>query len=154
VRIAALPAIVASIAVVIGVFGGLSHGVQGAEYTVGQQKLKLSPEEALKWPVQTVLANSQGFTLYYYTADTPTRSNCTGGCAKIWLPLISDAPTKDPAILDVYGKVATVHTVHGMQVTFNGHLLYTFTGDKAPAVASGNGRAGKWFAASPALGKW
>jgi predicted lipoprotein with Yx(FWY)xxD motif len=152
VRISVLLAIVASVAVAVGVFGGLSHPVQGAEYTVGQQKLKLAPEESLKWPVQTVLANSQGFTLYYFTADTPTRSNCTGGCAKIWLPLIGKAPTKDPAIL--FGSVAAVHTVHGMQVTFNGHLLYTFTGDKAPAEASGQGRAGKWFAASPALGKW
>jgi predicted lipoprotein with Yx(FWY)xxD motif len=154
VRISVLLAIVASIAVFIGVFGGLSHPVQGAEYTVGVQKLKLTPEESFKWPVQTVLTNSQGLTLYYFTADTPSRSNCTGACAKTWLPLISKAPTKDPAILDVYGKVATVHTVHGMQVTFNGHLLYTFTGDKTPGVASGNGRAGKWFAASPALGKW
>ncbi len=153
-RISVLAAIVASIAVAVGVFGGFSHRVQGAEYTVGIQKLKLTPEESLKWPVQTVLANSQGFTLYYFTADTQTRSNCTGACAKTWVPLISKAPTKDPAILDVYGKVATVHTVHGMQVTFNGHLLYTFTGDTAPRAASGNGRAGKWFAASPALGKW
>lgn len=151
-RISVLLAIVASIAVVIGVFGGLSHPVQGAEYTVGMQKLKLSPEDVFKFPVQTVLANSQGLTLYYFTADTPTRSNCTGACAKTWLPLIGKAPTKDPAIL--FGTVGAVHTVHGTQVAFNGHLLYTFTGDKAPGQATGNGRAGKWFAASPALGKW
>ena len=151
-RISVHLAIVASIVVVVGVFGGLSRRVQGAEYTVGMQKLKLTAEEAFKFPVQTVLANSQGFTLYYFTADTPTRSNCTGACAKTWLPLIGNAPTKDPSVK--FGSVAAVHTVHGMQVTFNGHLLYTFTGDKAPREATGNGRAGRWFAASPALGKW
>ena len=151
-RISVPLAIVASIAVVIGAFGGFGHRVQGAEYTVGMQKLKLSPEDVFKFPVQTVLANSQGLTLYYFSADTPTRSNCIGACAKTWLPLIGKAPTKDPAIL--FGSVATIHTVHGTQVTFNGHLLYTFTGDKAPGQATGNGRAGKWFAASPALGKW
>jgi predicted lipoprotein with Yx(FWY)xxD motif len=152
VRISILSAILASIAVFAGVFGGLSHRVQGAEYTVGMQKLKLSAEDVFKYPVQTVLANNQGLTLYYFTADTPTRSKCTGACAKTWLPLIGKAPTKDPAIK--FGSVAAVHTVHGTQVTFNGHLLYTFTGDKAPGQATGNGRAGKWFAASPALGKW
>lgn len=146
-RISVPLAIVATIAVVIGAFGGLSHRVQGAEYTVGMHKL--TDKDA---NTGTVLANSQGLTLYYFSADTPTRSNCTGACAKTWLPLIGKAPTKDPGLK--FGSVAAVHTVHGTQVTFNGHLLYTFTGDKAPGEATGNGRAGKWFVATPALGKW
>lgn len=146
-RISVLLAIVGSIAVAVGVFGGLSPRVQGAEYTVGVHKVTDKDSNS-----GTVLANSQGLTLYYFSADTPTRSKCTGECAKTWLPLIGKAPTKDPSIL--FGSVGAVHTVHGMQITFNGHLLYTFTGDKAPGEANGNGRAGKWFVATPALGKW
>ena len=141
---------VASIAVVVGVLGGLSLQAQGAEYTVGMQKLV--GNDANQFPISTVLANSEGLTLYYFASDTPTRSNCTGACAKTWLPLIGKAPTKDPKI--IFGSVAAVHTVHGTQVTFNGHLLYTYSGDKTPGVATGNGYAGKWFAATPALGRW
>jgi len=65
--------------------------------------------------------------------------------------LISNAPTKDPKIR---GNVAVVHDVHGAQVSFNGHLLYTYAGDKAPGTAMGYGKAGKWFVATPSLAQW
>lgn len=148
-RISVLLVTVASIAVFVGAFGGPGYLVQGADYTVGMHTL--AGNDANQFPISTVLANSQGLTLYYFASDTPTRSNCTGACAKTWSPLIGNAPTKDPKIR---GTVAAVHTVHGTQVTYNGHLLYTYSGDTGPGVATGNGYAGKWFAATPALGRW
>ena len=35
------------------------------------------------------------------------------------------------------------------QLAYNGHLLYTFVGDKAPGDAGGQGLLGKWFTLSP-----
>src|SRR2546421_262525 len=37
----------------------------------------------------TLLTNDKGWTLYYFTPDTATTSNCTGACAKTWPPLIA-----------------------------------------------------------------
>ena len=47
-------------------------------------------------PVGTVLANSHGLTLYYYSEDKrgSGTSVCTGGCATAWPPLA--APVKPP----------------------------------------------------------
>ena len=44
---------------------------------------------------QTVLKNTKGLTLYYFTPDTASKVACTGGCASNWPPLLasSGAPT-------------------------------------------------------------
>jgi len=142
---------IAGIAVVVGAFAGLSYPVQGAGYIVGTHALS---DKNL--PDSTALANGEGFTLYYSSTDTSTKSTCTGDCAKTWLPLVSDAPTKDPKLDNppFRGIVAAVHDVHGSHVTYNGHFLYTYVGDKAPGDATGHGRGGRWFVASPSLARW
>jgi predicted lipoprotein with Yx(FWY)xxD motif len=92
-----------------------------------------------------VLTNPQGMTLYYLDTDTPTRSTCTGGCASIWPPLLSAAAPTTAASLP--GKLAVVQTANGPQVSYNGHLLYIYSGDTAPHQANGQGLAGKWWVA-------
>jgi predicted lipoprotein with Yx(FWY)xxD motif len=84
----------------------------------------------------TVLTNAKGFTLYWFVPDTPTKSNCNGSCAAIW------PPVKGPATAGsgVTGKLATITRADGStQATYNGHPLYTYTGDTAPGQANGNG---------------
>jgi len=93
-----------------------------------------------------VLTDAKGMTLYYLDTDTPTRSTCTGGCAKVWAPLLSaSAPTSEGRLP---GKLALVKTEHGSQVSYNGHLLYTYSGDTAPHQANGQGVGGKWWVAT------
>ena len=83
----------------------------------------------------TVLVSSTGFTLYSFAPDTPTTSKCNGACAAAW------PPVKGPATAaGVSGKFATIKRSDGSaQATFDGHPLYTFTGDTAPGQAKGNG---------------
>lgn len=84
----------------------------------------------------TVLTNAKGRTLYWFVPDTSTKSNCNGGCATIW------PPVKGPATAGsgVTGKLATITRSDGsLQATYNGHPLYTYTGDSAPGQANGNG---------------
>ena len=92
-----------------------------------------------------VLTNPQGMTLYYLDTDTPGRSTCTGACATIWPPLISAGAPAPEASLP--GKLAVVKTANGPQVSYNGHLLYIYSGDTAPHQANGQGFAGKWWVA-------
>jgi predicted lipoprotein with Yx(FWY)xxD motif len=83
----------------------------------------------------TVLTTSKGFTLYWFAPDTPTKSNCNGSCAQVWPPVHGPATASG-----VNGKFATIKRSNGaVQATYNGHPLYTFTGDTAAGQAKGNG---------------
>jgi predicted lipoprotein with Yx(FWY)xxD motif len=80
----------------------------------------------------TVLTNAKGFTLYTFAPDTATTSACNGACATAWPPQTALTTVKSP--------YSTIKRSDGStQLTFNGHPLYTFTGDTAPGKASGNG---------------
>ena len=82
----------------------------------------------------TVLTNAQGLTLYSFAPDTSSKSVCNGACATSWPPVTpaTTATVKSP--------FATIKRAGGAtQLTFHGHPLYTFVGDKAPGQATGNG---------------
>jgi predicted lipoprotein with Yx(FWY)xxD motif len=84
----------------------------------------------------TVLTNAKGFTLYWFAPDTSTTSKCNGSCATYW------PPVKGPATAGagVTGKLATIKRSDGsLQATYDGHPLYTYSGDSAPGQAKGNG---------------
>jgi predicted lipoprotein with Yx(FWY)xxD motif len=83
----------------------------------------------------TVLTNAKGFTLYSFAPDTSTKSVCNGECATSWPPV--QAPVSASAVKSPF---ATIKRSSGStQLTFRGHPLYTFVGDRAPGQAHGNG---------------
>src|ERR1700683_3885289 len=94
---------------------------------------------------ETILVNSQGLPLYYYLNDTATKSNVTGALASLWPPLTSGSP----AATGLTGKITAVKDIHGDQVAYHGHLLYTFADDHAGQV-TGQG-VEDFFVATPGL---
>jgi len=133
-----LTALVAA-AVVATAYGNAGY-LYAAGYTVETDVVMV------KGASVNVLADAKGMTLYYVQSDTPTTSSCAGGCAKIWPPLLS---ASTPAAEDpLPGKLAVAKTANGSQVSYNGHLLYRYSGDSAPHQANGEGVAGKWWVAS------
>jgi predicted lipoprotein with Yx(FWY)xxD motif len=83
----------------------------------------------------TVLTNATGRTLYWFAADTPATSRCTGSCALYWPPVTGD-PKAGPGVT---GKLGTIKRPNGgLEATYNGHPLYTYVGDTAPGQAKGN----------------
>ena len=97
-----------------------------------------------------VLTNSQGMTLYWETTDTATTSHCTGNCASLWPPLLSShSSLGSPAGLTK--AWAVVKDGNGNQVSYDGHLLYTYSGDTSPGQAVGEGLFGKWTVATPSM---
>jgi predicted lipoprotein with Yx(FWY)xxD motif len=83
----------------------------------------------------TVLANSKGFTLYWFAPDTPTSSVCNGTCAAYWPPVIG-TPLAGPGVT---GRLGVIGRADGStQATYDGHPLYTYVGDTAPGQANGN----------------
>jgi predicted lipoprotein with Yx(FWY)xxD motif len=84
----------------------------------------------------TVLTNARGLTLYSFAPDTSSSSACYGSCAAYWPP-VTGTPV---AGAGVTGKLATIRRTDGtLQVTYDGHPLYTYIGDTGPGQASGNG---------------
>ena len=92
-----------------------------------------------------VVTNSKGMTLYWFVPDTSTASRCTGSCATYWPPLIGPVAAGS----GVTGMLATITRPGGaVQVTYDGHPLYTYAGDSAPGQAKGNGlnvSGGLWW---------
>jgi predicted lipoprotein with Yx(FWY)xxD motif len=90
--------------------------------------------------------------LYVFQGDTGTKSNCSGACATNWPPLTSANPTVGKGASA--SMIGTTNRSDGKtQVTYNGHPLYTFTGDSGPGDTSGQGVSafgGLWYALSPA----
>jgi predicted lipoprotein with Yx(FWY)xxD motif len=99
---------------------------------------------------QTILADTQGLTLYYNTRDSATTASCTGGCATNWPPLVltSGTPT---ASAGVTGSMSVLDGPNGRQVLYNGHPLYRFVSDKAAGDTKGEGIGGVWHVASTTL---
>ena len=100
-----------------------------------------------------ILVDSQGRTLYLFEADSGMTSACTGACAATWPPLrASGKPTAGAGI--AASKLGTSARSDGKpQVTYNGHPLYTYTGDQNPGDANGEGVnafGAAWYALSPA----
>ncbi len=98
----------------------------------------------------TILTNSSGFTLYYFTADSATASACTGTCTATWPPLL-DTSGKPTSANPLPGTLSILNDASGMQVTYNGHPLYRYSGDQAPGDTHGEGILGKWFVATRSL---
>ncbi len=105
----------------------------------------------------SVLVNDKGMTLYTLSAERGGHFICTrssmipgssASCLSLWHPL-TVAKGSMPTGAAQLGT--TTRPDNGVtQVTWHGHPLYTFTGDKAPGDASGNGfkDVGVWKAAT------
>ncbi len=99
----------------------------------------------------TILTNTQGMTLYYFKPDTATTSACTGSCADFWPPMLFSSSGSPGSASALPGTLSVVTDANGQQVEYNGHMLYTYSGDKSPGQTNGEGIKGNWFVATTTL---
>ena len=81
-----------------------------------------------------ILVDGQGRALYLFAADKTKDSTCYDACATAWPPLLAD---KGATIDAMHGATASLAGTAArkdgtIQVTYNGHPLYYFVGDKKP----------------------
>jgi len=90
-----------------------------------------------------VIVDQNGCAVYLNTRDTATSTACDAACEQTWHPILAPAEVQgglDPA------KLGTFQRPSGKtQVTYNGHPLYRFAGDRAPGEAKGQGMNDQWF---------
>ena len=106
----------------------------------------------VKGQSEIVLTDGQGMTLYYYSADSATQATCSSSCAQRWHPLLFTGSGEPSSLTPLAGTLSIQMTANGSQIEYNGHLLYTFSGDTAPGQTNGEGLfGGMWFVATPNL---
>jgi predicted lipoprotein with Yx(FWY)xxD motif len=100
-----------------------------------------------------VLAMSTGRTLYLYTPDGKNKSNCTGSCLAYWPPLLTvGKPLAGTGVKKAL--LGTTRRPNGkLQVTYNGHPLYHYTGDYGAGQTYGEGTDGTWYVVTAAGNK-
>lgn len=87
----------------------------------------------------TILVTSSGLSLYTLTADTPTTSACLSKCLTIWPPLTTTGIPKVGTGVN-QKLISTLTLPNGSkQVVYDGHPLYTFSGDTHAGQYSGEG---------------
>lgn len=99
-----------------------------------------------------VVVSSTGRTLYHYTDEKKGKIDCSGGCAKLWPPLLVKAGAKPVAGSGVSAaKLGVLERPDGTyQVTYGGLGLYRYSGDKKAGDMKGEGLERAWYAVSPA----
>ena len=97
-----------------------------------------------------VLVDSEGHTLYAFSGDSANAATCEGACEKAWPPLLIAEGEPHPSNGTSAARLGTIERADGShQVTYAGHPLYAYGGDKQPGEANGNGSAafgGTWTA--------
>lgn len=106
-----------------------------------------------------VLEAPSGQVLYALTADTPGKAACAGACLSVWPPLT--ATGKPVAGSGVTSSALGTYTLATgkLQVTYDGHQLYEYSGDSAAGQVNGEGLpfpagssspSGHWYVVSSA----
>jgi len=99
-----------------------------------------------------VVVSATGRTLYHYTDETRGKVDCSGGCSKLWPPLVVKSGTKPVAGAGISAsKLGVLKRPDGtFQVTYGGLGLYRYSGDTNAGQMNGEGVESSWYAVSSA----
>jgi predicted lipoprotein with Yx(FWY)xxD motif len=104
----------------------------------------------------TFLVGPDGKTLYLFEADTSSRSTCSGACAQGWPPITTNGPPVAGSGV-MQSLLSTSPRDDGtLQVVYNGHPLYNYSGDTKAGDTNGEGSkafGAGWDVVSPAGNK-
>jgi predicted lipoprotein with Yx(FWY)xxD motif len=99
-----------------------------------------------------IVTTGSGMTVYRYDADSanPSKSNCSGGCASAWPPVLVTGSAM-PKVTGVSSSlVSEITRADGTkQLTLDGWPLYTYAGDSSAGAITGQGSGGSWWAVTP-----
>jgi predicted lipoprotein with Yx(FWY)xxD motif len=151
-------ALLATFAVVVLVAAGGGGSKNGSGYSAASSRpaaaVGASTIGTTSGALGKFLVDARGRTLYMFEADkTPNMSNCSGACQSIWPP--STTAGKLPATKHGVqaAKLGMTAPVNGKSiVTYNGHPLYHYVGDRKPGDTSGQGLdqfGGGWYVVAP-----
>jgi len=90
-----------------------------------------------KTALGSILVDARGRTLYLFEKDRNGVSKCNSACAKYWPPLTSQGtPRAGKGVHQSLLRLARSRS-GARQVTYAGHTLYAFVGDKRAGQTTG-----------------
>jgi predicted lipoprotein with Yx(FWY)xxD motif len=101
-------------------------------------------DQAQKTTVESIVVNGQGRAVYQLSGDSVRHPKCTqaNGCFQFWPPVKVASVKSLHKAAGISGKLGTWSRNGFLQVTLNGHPLYTFFRDQHPHAATGEGIIG------------
>jgi predicted lipoprotein with Yx(FWY)xxD motif len=132
-----------ALGVALGAIGGAAVLVVAAAYGSTSATPRRQAAGALvalrKTMLGTVLVDARGRTLYLFEKDSSGMSACNTACASYWPALTSRTmPRAGKGVQQSMLRLVRQHD--GLrQVTYAGHPLYTFVGDKHAGQTTGEG---------------
>jgi predicted lipoprotein with Yx(FWY)xxD motif len=103
-----------------------------------------------------ILVDGTGRTLYLFEKDQGTTSSCYGACAGGWPPYTTNGAPQAGAGVSASLLGTTTRTDGNTEVTYHGHPLYYFAGDRKPGDSNGEGLkafGAEWYVLSAAGNK-
>jgi predicted lipoprotein with Yx(FWY)xxD motif len=130
-------------------------GVSSAQGGISTAHASRAAEVVLRHTgLGTILTTSSGFTLYEFTRDRGDEDSCVKirGCSQAWPALeTSGHPTAGSG---VKASLLSAIRISGgaMQVTYDGHALYTYSADSrgSTSYVGVDAFGGKWYALNAA----
>jgi predicted lipoprotein with Yx(FWY)xxD motif len=137
--------------IALGAIGGAAVLVAAAYG--GSSSRSGPPKGALvalgKTTLGPILVDARGRTLYVFKKDRGGKSACDTPCAKFWPPVTSRTQPRAGAGVHKAMLGVTKRQDGRRQVTYAGHPLYAFVGDKTAGQTSGEGLTNfgaEWYA--------
>jgi predicted lipoprotein with Yx(FWY)xxD motif len=153
--LAAVAAPIGAAALIATACTSASHTTSPASLSSGAGSVASASSVTVKTqtgPLGSYLADGSGRALYLFASDTRSTSSCSGACAAAWPPLTAKGSVSaiDGAST---GDIATISRQDGTkQVTYAGHPLYYFAGDRGAGQTNGQGVDGfgaLWWIVAP-----
>jgi predicted lipoprotein with Yx(FWY)xxD motif len=140
-----------ALGIVLGAIAGTAVLVAAAHG--GTASAKQTSRGALvalrKTTLGPVLVDARGRTLYAFLKDRNGKSSCDAACVKYWPPLVTRATPRAGTSVHKSRLGVTRRQDGRRQVTYAGHPLYTFVGDKTSGQTTGEGLTNfgaEWYA--------
>jgi predicted lipoprotein with Yx(FWY)xxD motif len=122
---------------VMAVIGVLAFGASAKSGS--DDVLQLAKAEHVGTKTEPVAVDQTGKAVYELLPETTTKLLCTKICLKFWPPVTVASGADLSAATGIKGKLGTFKRGSELQVTLNGHPLYTFSLDKKKGTAKGDG---------------
>src|SRR4051794_17165852 len=133
--------------------GALTVAAVAALALPGVAAAKPASVKAAPSSLGRILVDAHGKTLYVWAHDAGRTSTCAGQCAKFWPPLVTSGKPKAGAGARAALLGTSRRADRRTQVTYHGHPLYYYVGDKRAGDVMGEGLTafgGRWDPVSAA----
>lgn len=145
-----MPLAVAGFGVLAASCGG--GGAYGTPRAAAKAPITAATVSVRRTSLGSILTDGRGETVYLFEKDTGTSSTCYGPCVGAWPPATAHGQPSVAGGADQAKLGTTARTDGTMQVTYSGHPLYYFSGDRKPGDTTGQGLqnfGGGWDVLTP-----